>query len=226
MKDKYQKRAIGEILRIEDEDRNKIHMKEIVFGTTNPGKITHVQAALEPFGMKVIPITDLGDFEDIVEDGKNPQENSRKKALAYCELVGRPVLAMDNALYFDGISDDKQPGMHVRRIPGIKGRATDQEMIEYYRALFESHGGEMTGHFEFSMCLVFPSGETHEKTAISKNRLFTHKLCKKRIPGYPLESMQIDPDTGKYIAEMSKEEQDLFWQESISKELRYIFDLN
>ncbi|MEI6498426.1 MAG: non-canonical purine NTP pyrophosphatase [bacterium] len=198
-------------------------MKEIIFGTVNPGKVAHVQAALDSLGIKVLSLAGYGDFPDVEEDGKTPQENSQKKATAYCKAIGQPVLSMDNALYIDGLEDEVQPRMHVRRIPGHVGRPTDEEMFEYYSALIEKHGGKMTGHWEFSMCIAFPDGTTKEVTAISKTRYFTSKVSPKRMPGYPLESIQIDKDLDKYIVEMTKEESDLFWQESVGKELRTLF---
>ncbi|MFA6493066.1 MAG: non-canonical purine NTP pyrophosphatase [Patescibacteria group bacterium] len=198
-------------------------MKKIIFGTTNPGKVAHVQAALDPLGIKVLGLSKFKNLPDIEEDGKTPQENSQKKAAAYCEAIDQPVLSMDNALYIDGLDDNVQPGMHVRRIPGYNGRPTDEEMLEYYSALIKKHGGNMTGHWEFSICLAFPNGTTKEITAISKTRYFTSKISPKRMPGYPLESIQIDKELGKYIVEMTKEESDQFWQESVGKELRTLF---
>ena len=198
-------------------------MKEIIFGTANPGKIAHVQAALSPLNIKVLGLSEFGDFPDVEEDGKTPQENSKKKAMVYCKAIGRPVLSMDNALYIDGLDDESQPGMHVRRIPGSKERPTDEQMLEYYSALIEKHGGKMTGHWEFSMCIAFPDGTAKEVTAISKTRYFTSKVSPERMPGYPLESIQIDKELDKYIVEMTKEESDLFWQESVGDELRTLF---
>ena len=198
-------------------------MKEIIFGTVNPGKVAHVQAALDLLGIKVLSLSGFGDMPDVEEDGKTPQENSQKKARAYCDAIGQPVLSMDNALYIDGLDDDAQPGMQVRRIPGHNGRPTDEEMLEYYSALIEKHGGRMAGHWEFSMCIAFPDGTTKEITAVSKTRYFTSEVSPKRMPGYPLESIQIDKELGKYIVDMTKEESDLFWQESVGKELRVLF---
>jgi len=39
------------------------------------------------------------------------------------------------------------------------------------------------------------------------------------IPGYPLESIQIDPASGAYLSEMPPEEQAIFWQQKIGREL-------
>jgi 8-oxo-dGTP diphosphatase len=201
-------------------------MKEIIFGTANPGKVIQVQAALDPLGIKVLSLSGFDNLPDVKENGKTAQENSRKKATSYCKVIGQTVLSMDNALYIDGLNDDEQPGIHVRRIPGFDGRPTDEEMLEYYSALIKKHGGNMTGHWEFSMCLAFPDGTIKEVTAISKTRYFTEKVSTKRISGYPLESIQIDKELDKYISEMTKEESDLFWQESVGKELRTLFSVN
>ncbi len=199
-------------------------MKEIIFGTTNSAKIAHVQAALDPLGVKVRGIGEFGQFPDLEEDGKTPQENSRKKAIYYSSQIGKPVLSMDIALYFDGISDDEQPGLNVRRITGFTGRPTDEELIQYYSKLIEKHGGEVTGHWEFAMCIASPNGKIKEATAFSRDRYFTSKISSKRISGYPLTSIQFDKKSNQYISEMTNKSPDDFWQESIGKELRELFD--
>lgn len=124
-------------------------MKTIIFGTTNPGKIAHVQTALDPLGIKVEGLTAFGELPDVEEDGETPEENARKKATAYCQAISQPVMSMDNALYLDGVSDEDQPGMHVRRIPGLDHRPDDEEMVAYYRSLIEKYGGKLTGHWRF-----------------------------------------------------------------------------
>jgi hypothetical protein len=42
-------------------------------------------------------------------------------------------------------------------------------------------------------------------------RLFVAKASNKVVSGYPLESIQIDPETREYVSELSDEEQALFW---------------
>ncbi len=198
-------------------------MKEIIFGTTNPGKIAHVQAALDPLGVKVLNLSGYDSLPEIEEDGQTPEENACKKAVAYCQAIGQPVLSMDNALYLDDIDKSLQPGMHVRRIPGHAGRPTDEEVLKYYADLIREHGGRMTGQWKFAICLAFPNGTIKRVTAISKIRHFTDKISSRRMEGYPLESIQIDAASGKYIAEMTKEESDKIWQESVGKELQKLF---
>lgn len=195
-------------------------MKEIIFGTTNPAKLIHVQAALDPLGIKVRGLAGFENLPKVVEDGETAQENARKKALAYCQAIGRPILSMDNALYIDGLGEKEQPGIHTGRIPGFAERPDDEQLIKYYSSLFEKHGGELLGHWEFATCLAFSGGDVKEITTITPPRRFTSNVHPNRMAGYPLESMQVTLDTGKYVVEMTKEEQDKFWLDSVGKELR------
>ncbi len=96
-------------------------------------------------------------------------------------------------------------------------------MIEYYSKIIEQHGGEMNGHWNFALCLAFPDGKMTEAVAISQPRLFTSKVSLNRSPGYPLESLQIDPKTGKYVVEMTEEEVGQFWLESTGEKIRELF---
>ncbi len=194
-------------------------MKEILFGTSNQAKIKQLQGALAPIGISVRGVADKALLPQVEENGTTAQENARKKAVAYAKHLGAEVLSMDNALYFDRLSPEEQPGVNVRRIKGSAARPADEEMLEYYSKLIARFGDRTTGRWEFAICAAAPSGEYRETTIISP-RIFEKTPSSKIIPGYPLESLQIDPATGKYISEMSQEEQDLFWQRTIGKPLQ------
>lgn len=201
-------------------------MKKITFATTNEAKVKQIAGALAPIGVEVVGITDKSLLPEVVEDGKTAQENAQKKAVAYAHALGTSVLSMDNALYFDELSDDEQPGIHVRRIKGVKGRPSDDELLEHYSQLIRRFGDRTTGRWEFAVCFATPNGEIQEMTIVSP-RIFTSVTSPKTVPGYPLESIQIDPDSGHYIAEMGQAEQDLFWQKAIGVPLQmFVQQLN
>jgi hypothetical protein len=40
------------------------------------------------------------------------------------------------------------------------------------------------------------------------------------MEGYPLESLQLEKETGKYIAEMTEIEKEQFWQKNIGQEVQ------
>lgn len=188
-------------------------MKRLVMGTTNPAKIAQVRDALVSAGIQVEGVADKKLLPEVVEDGATVQENARKKAVAYAKALGQTVLSMDNALFLDGLAPEDQPGIHVRRIGGSLAE-TDAELLNHGAALVESLGGKVAGYWEYGICIADPSGKISE-TTLRTSRVFTSKRSDKSIPGYPLESIQIDPETGKYISEMTSEEMAAFWQRSL-----------
>ncbi len=188
---------------------------ELIYGTHNPSKIAQVQDALRNTDIHVVGLGGI-DIE-VEEDGKTPEENARKKAIEYAKVAGRPVLSMDAALYFHEIDDTLQPGLYVRRIPGHI-TASDDEIITYYTKLINDHGGSLNGYWEFSFALGQPDG-TSEAFVSQTPRKFVGIPDVTTLPGYPLESIQIDPVSGKYITELSAEEQAESWRESLGEPL-------
>tara|TARA_B100000378_G_scaffold211652_1_gene174682 strand:- start:1140 stop:1748 length:609 start_codon:yes stop_codon:yes gene_type:complete len=196
---------------------------ELVFGTGNKAKIRQVQDALgEDFVVR--GVNDFSVDTDIVEDGTTAQENAKKKSVAYAKALGRTVFSMDNALYFKGVVDSDQPGLYVRRIGGIE-RSSDQEMVDSYAELVKRYGNQLEGWWEYGLSIARPDGESVEGSIISP-RLFVAKQSDAIVPGYPLESIQIDPQTGRYISEMSSEEQAIFWQQTIGESLNKFIRTN
>jgi len=193
-------------------------MLSLIIGTTNEAKIKQIMGALAPLRIPIQGIADKNKLPEIRENGTTAQENARKKAIAYAKAFGQTVLSMDNALYFEGLSTEQQPGIAVRRIPGSSGRPSDEQLLNYYSDLIKKLGARVHGHWEFAICVADPKGHARETSIISP-RIFTSLPSPKFIPGYPLESLQIDPESNRYISEMSQQEQDLFWQRTTGKEL-------
>ncbi|HNX11221.1 MAG TPA: non-canonical purine NTP pyrophosphatase [bacterium] len=189
----------------------------LIIGTKNKAKVEQVRGILEPLGFSVqgLPDNYLGEAP---EDGQTVLENARLKAVFYATALKQSILSMDNALYLDGLSPEEQPGLNVRRIPGRVDRPTDEEPIDYYSQLIAKLGGEVSGYWEYGICLAFPDGRT-EEMSIKSPRKFVSQRSSKVIEGYPLESIQIDPETGKYTAEISPAEKDAFWRKVIGQEL-------
>ena len=191
--------------------------KTLIIGTTNPAKVGQLRDLLAPLGIEVEGM-DKRKIPEVVEDGATVQENARKKAVAYAHALGETVLSMDNGLFIDGLAPERQPGLHVRRIGGTYA-ATDAELLSHAVALIKSLGGNATGYWEYGLCIASPDGKASEFTMRTPQRQFTSTPCEKVTPGYPLESVQIDPASGKYIAEMTQEEQANFWHKTLGVQL-------
>jgi 8-oxo-dGTP diphosphatase len=190
--------------------------RELIYGTRNPAKIAQVQDALRGTDIHVVGLSDAVETT-VEEDGTTPEENARKKAVAYAEAVNQVVLSMDAALYFKDIDKSLQPGLYVRRIPGNPS-ANDDELITYYTKLINDHNGSLDGYWEFSFALGYPDG-TSEAFVSQTPRRFVGTPDSNTIPGYPLESIQIDAASGKYITQLSAEEHASSWRESLGAPL-------
>ena len=102
-------------------------------GSNNTAKVNHIKNCLAGLPITVKGLSEYGVTVEVVEDGKSLAENAKKKALAYHQIIGEPVLSMDNGLYFEGVPEKEQPGQHVRRIKGGNERPSDEELIGYYQ---------------------------------------------------------------------------------------------
>lgn len=191
-------------------------MKEIVIGTQNQAKVKQIAGALASLGIQIngLPYK----MDDVKEDGSTAQENARLKAIAYSSEIKSIVLSMDNALYLDGLKDKDQPGINVRRIPSSDKRPSDDEMLEYYISTIKKLGDRITGRWEFAVCIANNGNVLQEATIISP-RIFVSEPSKNIVDGYPLESIQVDPESEMYISDMTQDEQDKFWQKVIGKQL-------
>jgi inosine/xanthosine triphosphate pyrophosphatase family protein len=189
-------------------------MKEIIYGTSNPAKVAQVRDVLEPLGFVVKSLADFNSKITVDEDGETAEENALKKAVAYSKELNMPVLSMDVALYFNDLPEDKQPGLHVRRINNDESRPSDEDMLAYYANLAASMGDRMKAYWRYAFALAWPDGRK-VSFAHDTPRIFVSKPSPKIVEGFPLESLQVDPETNKYISEMSKEELASFWQNSI-----------
>lgn len=176
---------------------------KVLFATTNPAKVKGYAEKLKNKNIELITINDLDINLDIDENGKNAIENAYIKAKAYYDATKIPTIGMDNNLFIEELSEEKQPGTHVRRINGKT--LNDDEMIEYYCNLVKENGGKLTAKWVYGM-VIYNGKEAKEHTWSKSHFYFVDKPCEKRNPGYPLDSISIMPECNKYFVELTKED--------------------
>lgn len=183
-------------------------MFTLMYGTGNPAKLDSMRSSLSGTGIRIIGLRDMQTPPPAVpENGTTPLENARQKALAYYRAYGIPVFSCDSGLYFDGLPDEEQPGVHVRNINGR--RLSDEEMTEYYRGLARRYGGKLTARYLNAVCLVLSEDEIHEHMGadISGNSFcIVDRPHEKAVPGYPLDRISVSANLGKYFYDMSPDE--------------------
>lgn len=108
-------------------------MKQIIFATSNATKSKIFSKGLKELGIEVLSLKDIDVKLDIEEDGSTAIENALLKARACYKKTKKPCMGMDDTLYMEGVPEDMQPGLFVRRVNGKN--LTDEEMIEHYTNL-------------------------------------------------------------------------------------------
>lgn len=183
---------------------------KLLYGTTNQGKLEWIRRRLAPiFGLEVIGLMDMQPpLPSVQENGLTPLENARIKAWAYYEAFHCPVFSCDSGLYFEGLPQEIQPGIHVRRVGGKE--LTDDEMTEYYSGLAKQYG-DITARYKNAVCLVWDkehSYESMEESLSGEPFLLTAMPHPKRQKGFPLDCLTKNIVTGAYYYDMVENRQD------------------
>ncbi|MYF78376.1 MAG: hypothetical protein F4180_00235 [Chloroflexi bacterium] len=177
-------------------------MKKILFGTANKEKIRHVRHILSPFSIEIIDPIQLGLKLNVTEDGDTPEKNAIKKAIAYYQTSGLPSFAIDSGLEINGLSNEEQPNVFVRRICSQEQKATDQQIIDHYVKKIRSVDDSTFGTWHNCIALV------HSEAAPLLHSwqmevLFTSNQSQKTTPGAPLNSIMCDLDSRCYFSDMA-----------------------
>lgn len=180
---------------------------KILYGTGNLAKLASMKDRLEPLDIELIGLHDLiaegKAISEVPEDGNTPLENARQKAIAYYEAFRVPVFSCDSGLYFDNVPDELQPGVHVRNVNGKC--LSDDEMIEYYTGLVRQYGN-LRARYRNAICFVRDKDhiyEAMEPSMESEPFLLTDRPHSTvRVKGFPLDSISVDIETGKYYYDL------------------------
>jgi XTP/dITP diphosphohydrolase len=87
---------------------------DLLFGTTNPGKLRELRRLVEGLPIRVVSPGDLGrPLPEVDEDGRTFAENAAKKAAAWARFSGLHALADDSGLCLDAL--DGEPGVRSAR---------------------------------------------------------------------------------------------------------------
>lgn len=180
---------------------------KILYGTTNQAKFDSMKQITDALGVEIIGLNDLNQpLPQIKESGNNPLENAEIKARAYYNAFSMPVFSCDSGLYFDGLDETLQPGTYVRRVGGKE--LTDEEMINYYSNLSEKNGGKLIGRYRNAICLIVNEStclSSMDETLATEPFILVSTPHRKRIEGFPLDSLSVNIASGKYYYDMQED---------------------
>ena len=178
---------------------------EVLFATKNPAKIKRYASKLEQKGIKVLTLKDIDVKLEVEETGKNAIENAYLKAKSYYDATGKISIGIDDTLFIEGLSDEKQPGTNVRRVNGKE--LSDDEMIEYYTNLVKENGNKLIAKWVYG--IVIYNGKEPKKYSWEKEQFYlVDKPSEKRTQGYPLDSISVTPSNNKYFVDLTPEEKE------------------
>jgi XTP/dITP diphosphohydrolase len=86
---------------------------EIIFASTNKGKIREFREILKPYNIDVVSLSDIGFDGDIVEDGNTFLENAIIKAKTVAKYYNKPAMSDDSGICVLALNGE--PGIHSAR---------------------------------------------------------------------------------------------------------------
>lgn len=208
--------------------------KIVFFPTNNIGKYERYKKSFEKHGIEYNRyLLDCNGEEikvEVVEDGKTTRENAEKKAKGYYDKYKKricnnnfSIITTDEALYIDGLADNEQPGVFVRRFNGLDGkRATDQEVVDRYTSFVKKLGGEAKAKWHYS--LVMYNGKKFYYLDWDEHVLFSDTPHFPITKGYVLNNItivEIDENGNKImLSDLSDEEKEKYlakYTDNVSK---------
>lgn len=203
-------------------------MMKILYGTTNKGKLQAMEKSVRQLDIEIIGLNDLNCKLPLIEEcGRTPLENAEIKARAYFEAFHMPVFSCDSGLYFDELTDEEQPGIHVRRVNGKE--LNDDEMIQHYSTLARKYGGKITGQYRNAIYFILDENHHYSSMDMSiatEPFVLVTKPHVKRVEGFPLDSLSIDIETGKYYYDIDVKDVSTSVDDGVRKFFIEVFQLN
>lgn len=180
-------------------------MKDITlfYATNNKSKLHNMYYRLHDYPIKVLCPDDLDIHIEVNENGTTAIENAMIKATAYYKIVKMPTIAGDTGMYIEGVSEEKQPGLFVRRVNGKV--LSDDDMIEYYAKLAGESKTDCFIDYFTGIALVTDDGIKTKEIRDYPFRLSSVPNRNRKHRGNPLDVISL-LDDGRYFNDLTDEE--------------------
>jgi len=172
----------------------------IIFATGNEGKMREIRQILEGMDVELLSMKEAGIEADIVEDGRNFEENAIIKAKAVAAKTDHIVLADDSGLEIDHLN--KEPGIYSARYLG-EDTSYDIKNANILKRMEGVPEEERTARFVCAIAAAMPDGEVLTTLGIIEGRI-GHEP--KGGNGFGYDPIFYLPEYGRTSAELSEEE--------------------
>jgi len=171
----------------------------IVIATRNRGKLREFRALLEPAGLEVAGLAELGINGDVDETGSSFVENARLKAISYSQETDFAVLADDSGLEIFSLAG--RPGVASARYAGAG--ASDADRIRKVLAELEQAGGPRAARFVCALSLARRGAVLLETEGECRGEIVPEP---RGTGGFGYDPIFLFPDLGKTMAELDEDQ--------------------
>lgn len=185
-------------------------MKKIVIATTNKNKVKRIKDLFKDEKYEFLSLEDLNikDLGDPEETASTPVGIAMEKAKYYVDRLpeGYIILTQDDTLSFEGVNEEDNPGLHIKK-PVIDkyGAFSDNNAADYYTSLAKKYGGSIPVLFNYGHAVATKSTDEREIVkVIGSSSKVEMKLVDKvnkleTVPGYFLSACTEVKLNGKWI---------------------------
>jgi XTP/dITP diphosphohydrolase len=168
-------------------------MRQLLYATTNPGKLMEVRQLFDAVEIAVRSPADVDLTLDVVESGRSLEENATLKARAYLDQLDGGefvVVGDDTGVEIDALGGE--PGIHVRR--WIGERMTDEAIIAYCLQRMDGIPPAARGAQFRTVFAVGTPGRAITLFDGTLRGVILERADPQRIEGFPFESIFYVPD--------------------------------
>lgn len=173
--------------------------RTIIFATGNEGKMKEIRQIMAGIDVELLSMRQAGIEADIVEDGKNFEENAIIKAKAVAEKTNHIVLADDSGLEIDFLN--KEPGIYSARYLG-EDTSYDIKNANLLERMEGVPDEKRTARFVCAIAAAMPDGEIFTTLGVIEGRIGCEP---KGENGFGYDPIFYLPEYGCTSAELSEE---------------------
>lgn len=173
--------------------------RTIIFATGNEGKMKEIRQIMAGIDVELLSMRQAGIEADIVEDGKNFEENAIIKAKAVAEKTNHIVLADDSGLEIDFLN--KEPGIYSARYLG-EDTSYDIKNANLLERMEGVPDEKRTARFVCAIAAAMPDGEIFTTLGVIEGRIGYEP---KGENGFGYDPIFYLPEYGCTSAELSEE---------------------
>ena len=176
-------------------------MTKFLVATSNPGKFAEVKEFLKSLPLEILPLSSLGTWPEIIEDGATFEENALKKARTLAEYSGYLTLADDSGLEVDAL--DGAPGVYSARYGGEAGNdeTNNEKLLSELKGVSEE---KRTGRFVCALALCAPKSHGRKELIIQDSCEGRIAFAPKGENGFGYDPLFFYPPLGKTFGEIDR----------------------